>query len=252
MPGQLQFPTGCCSFMWRFSGIADRFLLLLHPEADNSQESATLIEFSTRPHSQKLLNCCSITFVFSQSSSVHIGCPFSRGILFPSSFSLPLCPAEPVSLHCSTPGEQAVPPHSIISKAFQQCHRTWGCRSCYTVVLCYHTQRCAEMTSFSTPRLQDMAVFLWGILLGFKLPTRQIHLSCRISGLSRSSMEKASYCYAHRNESVCEQLQGALCLPRTGELRSSLGILRKAEEFLVLCFEMGFGLLSAISNLFLK
>lgn len=146
MPGQLQFPTGCCSFMWRFSEIADRFLLLLHPEVDNSQESATLIEFSTRPHSQKLLNCCSKTFVFSQSSSVHISCPFSRGILFPSSFSLPLCPAEPVSLHCSTPGEQAVPPHSIISKAFQQCHRTWGCRSCYTVVLCYHTQRCAEMT----------------------------------------------------------------------------------------------------------
>lgn len=122
----------------------------------------------------------------------------------------------------------------------------------HMVVLCCHTQRCAEMTSFSTPRLQDMAVFLWGILLGFKLPTRQIHLSCRISGLSRSSMEKTSYCYAHRNESVCGQLQGALCLPRTGELRSSLGILRKAEEFLVLCFEMGFGLLSAISNLFLK
>lgn len=132
MPGQLQFPTGCCSFMWRFSGIADRFLLLLHPEVDNSQESATLIEFSTCPHSQKLLNCCSKTFVFSQSSSVHISCPFSRGILFPSSFSLPLCPAEPVSFHCSTPGEQAVPPHSIISKAFQPCHRTWSCRSCYT------------------------------------------------------------------------------------------------------------------------
>lgn len=152
MPGQLQFPTGYCSFMWRFSGVADRrFLLLLHPEVGNSQDSTAhchsphrILHVSSFPKATYLF--FKNFFVFSQSSSVHMSCLFSWGILIPSSSSLPLYLAEPVSPHCNAPGERDAPPHSIISRASQQCHRTQGCGCCATIL-----KRRAEMTLLQCP-----------------------------------------------------------------------------------------------------
>lgn len=178
--------------MWRFSGIADRRFLLLHLEVGNGQDSAALSEFSTRSHSQKLLTCSSDTFVFSQSSSVHMSCPFSQGVLVPSSSSLPLCLAEP---------SVAVPQVSELSHPvplFPKHPSSVTGRGAVHAVLPY-SKICGNHSSFSAPHLQAMTVFLWGVLLGCKLPTRQIHLSYRIFGLSRSSMEKASYCCSRRN-----------------------------------------------------